>query len=169
MNPTRHLIRPAAEADIESIVRIWHEGWLDGHLGHVPDVLGEQRNPEDFSTRCRARLPEFQVATVADTVAGLVVVAGSEVEQIYVDREHRGTGVANMLLNHAEHMVYSAGYPRAWLAVVEGNRRAQRFYRRNGWRDTGALVYAAALGEATADVATRRFEKLVRDSGEGDA
>ena len=32
-------LRPAAAADLAAIARIWREGWVDGHQGHVPAAL----------------------------------------------------------------------------------------------------------------------------------
>ena len=32
-------IRPAADADMAAVADLWHEGWHDGHAGHVPDGL----------------------------------------------------------------------------------------------------------------------------------
>jgi putative acetyltransferase len=88
------------------------------------------------------------VAAVDDVVAGFVMVAGDEVEQVYVDRDFRGTGVAELLLDEAERQVAESGHRSAWLAVVAGNARARSFYARRGWRDEGDLAYdVVALGE----------------------
>jgi len=32
-------IRPAGAADMAAVADLWHEGWHDGHAGHVPDGL----------------------------------------------------------------------------------------------------------------------------------
>ena len=69
------------------------------------------------------------------------MVAGDEVEQVYVDRAFRGSGVAALLLDEAERQVAAAGHDVAWLAVVVGNARAQAFYARRGWTDEGDLAY----------------------------
>jgi GNAT superfamily N-acetyltransferase len=66
------------------------------------------------------------------------MVVDDEIEQIYVASEHRGTGAATELLLHAERRVAANGFLAAWLAVVDGNVRARRFYERNGWTDGGA-------------------------------
>ena len=54
------------------------------------------------------------VAIVADAVAGFVMVVDDEVQQLYVARDYRGTGVATALL--AEPSVRSSGTPPAGLA-----------------------------------------------------
>jgi GNAT superfamily N-acetyltransferase len=75
---------------------------------------------------------------VDGAVAGFVMVVGDEVEQVYVSRDHRGSGVAALLLGEAERQVRAGGHAKAWLAVVEGNGRARAFYERAGWTDEGS-------------------------------
>jgi hypothetical protein len=49
-------------------------------------------------------------------------------------------------------------FAAGWLAVVAGNARARRFYERNGWRDAGAIDYAAEIRGGTLPVPCRRYE-----------
>src|SRR4051812_9251395 len=137
-------LRPARHADAARIAAIWHAGWRDGHLGHVPDELVAARTPENFRTRAAARVSDATVAEVGGVVGGFVMVAGDEVEQVFVDASFRGGGVADALLAEAERLVAAGGHAVAWLAVVPGNARARRFYERSGWADDGAFDYVAA-------------------------
>ena len=72
----------------------------------------------------RNRIADTTVATVDGAVAGFVMVVDDEVEQVYVSASHRGTGIAGLLMAEAEQQVRANGHPKAWLAVVEGNARA---------------------------------------------
>lgn len=152
------VVRPATDDDLGEVVRIWHEGWLDAHLGHVPEGLLPHRQRKHFQQLAQARLATMSVAVVEDGIAGFVVVKHDEVEQLYVDRPRRGTGVAVALLRKAETTVRLAGHTRAWLAVVAGNQRARAFYERLGWRDTGPMSYQAQTATGTFPVPTRRYE-----------
>ena len=158
-------LRPARDADAAAVGRIWRDGWRDGHLGHVPPALVAVRTPESFLSRAAARVGDTVVAVVttdggAEVVAGFVMTAGDEVEQVYVAAAHRGTGVAAALLAEAERVLAAAGHPEAWLAVVAGNTRARRFYERCGWSDAGPLDYAAKVpGRGTLPVPTHRYTK----------
>jgi ribosomal protein S18 acetylase RimI-like enzyme len=136
-------LRPARANDAETVATIWYAGWRDGHLGHVPDALVAARTEESFGTRAAERVGDTTVATVDDAVAGFVMVVGDEVEQVYVDERHRGTGVAKQLLAEAARRVQANGHRTAWLAVATGNERARRFYARQGWTDEGAFDYPA--------------------------
>jgi ribosomal protein S18 acetylase RimI-like enzyme len=154
-------LRPARAEDARTVADIWHGAWRDAHVGHVPPALLDHRRLADFQERVPPRLPETTVAATSAGVVGFVVVREDEVEQIFVAGAARGQGVADALLEHAERVI-AARFPVAWLAVVEGNARARRFYERNGWRDTRGFDYAAETRDGTLPVPCRRYEKPVR-------
>lgn len=158
-------LRAATPDDIEAIAILWHSGWLDGHLGHVPESIRPYRRLVDFRRRVPARVHETTVATVASCVVGFVTVHDDEVEQIYVAENARGGGTATALLRHAEQVI-AGRFDVGWLAVVAGNTRARRFYARNGWCDAGAVDYAAEITSGTLLVPCRRYEKCLGD-GQG--
>jgi GNAT superfamily N-acetyltransferase len=152
-------LRQATADDVPKIAEIWHLGWRDGHLGFVPQELVAARHQDSFWTRAAQRINDTTVAVIDGDVAGLVMVVGDEVEQVYVAASHRGTGVADMLLTEAERQVARAGHATAWLAVVAGNTRARRFYERRGWADAGPFTYAAAGQDGPISVPARRYVK----------
>jgi len=152
------IVRRATADDVGVVARIWHTGWGDGHLGHVPPDLVRYRNLEQFVSRARDRLDCTWVAVSFERVIGFVVVKGDEVEQIYVDRPARGTGVAAALLHTAEAEIRRAGHRRAWLAVVAGNERARSFYSRLGWGDAGPFSYLAVTDVGSFPVPSHRYE-----------
>jgi ribosomal protein S18 acetylase RimI-like enzyme len=159
-----YTLRPASGEDADAVGRIWRHGWADGHLGHVPEALVAARTPESFMSRAAERVGDTVVAVVGagPDVAGFVMVVGDEVEQVYVSADHRGSGVAELLLAEAERLVAANAHPRAWLAVVAGNTRARRFYERRGWADEGPFDYAAAVDGGTVTVPVHRYVKPVR-------
>jgi ribosomal protein S18 acetylase RimI-like enzyme len=159
------ILRPATADDVEAIADLFHRGWHEVHPGRVPDGLTERRTREAFGDRVARRVAETDETTVADVggeIAGFIMVAGDEAEQVYVDRAYRGTGIATALLTEAERQIAAAGHEAAWLVVVRGNERAQAFYARQGWMDEGDHDYpVAALGEHFISPC-RRFTKGVR-------
>lgn len=161
------VLRAARPEDVDALAELWHRGWRDGHEGHVPEELYRHRDAADFRRRVPPRVPVTTVATLGGRVVGFVTVQDDEVEQVYVDGPARGTGVAGALLDAGERAV-AERFDTAWLAVVDGNARARRFYARRGWHDAGPLEYAAEVTTG-ADGATghvivpcRRYEKSVR-------
>lgn len=159
------ILRPATTADVDAIAVLFHRGWHDVHPGRVPDGLSARRTPEAFHDRVSRRVAETDETTVAEIdgdIAGFIMVSGDEAEQVYVDRAHRGSGVAALLLTEAERQIAAAGHEVAWLAVVRGNDRAQAFYAKQGWVDEGDHDYpVTALGEEFVSPC-RKFTKRVR-------
>ena len=159
------MLRAATPDDVEAIARLWHQGWRDGHLGHVPEALEPHRTLAHFRLRVPPRVRRTTVATTADDIVGFVTAHHDEVEQLFVAQGARGGGVADALLRHAEQVI-AAGFEVAWLAVVAGNARARRFYERNGWRDAGGFDYGAEIEGGTLLVPSRRYEKgMTRTEG----
>ena len=153
-----YIVRKATSNDVSAIARIWHTGWADGHLGHVPPELVKYRNQEQFVTRAGDRLGSTWIAESNGEPVGFVVVRDDELEQIYVDRSARGTGAAALLLHKGEAEIREAGHRHAWLAVVAGNQRARSFYSRLGWRDTGPMSYLAETELGPLAIPCHRYE-----------
>jgi len=153
-------LRAATPGDVDAIAELWCAGWLDAHEGRVPEALLEHRRLDSFRERVPVRLDTTTVAVADHRLAGFVMTHVDEIEQLYVEREFRGTGVAACLLSHGEQEV-SERFSMAWLAVVDGNHRARRFYERSGWHDGGPFETPAwtARGTETIAVPVRRYEK----------
>lgn len=146
-------VRRATLADAGAVVRVWHDAWHDAHDGHVPEGLVAARTPITFEERVDGVLPRALVAEVDGVVAGFVAVLDEEVELLFVDAPHRGTGVATDLLAAAE------ARGATWLSVVAGNARARRFYERQGYADAGPDEETVTVHGATYVVLGRRYEK----------
>ncbi|AKU15862.1 GNAT family N-acetyltransferase [Luteipulveratus mongoliensis] len=153
---TGTVLRPAQDTDAAAVAEIWREGWVDGHSGHVPDELVAFRTEDSFRTRAVERVGDTTVAETDGAVAGFIMVLADEVEQVYVRRTARGSGVAGDLLAEGVRQVGAAGYDRAWLAVATGNSRARRFYEREGWQDEGAFDHPVEGPDGTIDVPCHR-------------
>ena len=157
-------IREATPEDADQVAEIWHLGWQDGHLGFVPQELLDVRTEESFRIRALDRVGDTTVATIDGAVAGFVMVVEDEVEQVYVSALHRGSGVAAVLMSEAEQQVRANGHPKAWLAVVAGNKRARAFYEKAGWHDEGPFDYTASAESGPIVVPAHRYTKLVSPS-----
>jgi ribosomal protein S18 acetylase RimI-like enzyme len=154
----RCTIRKALAADVEAITHIWHDGWRDGHLGHVPPGLVPHRHEAQFRTRALSQIDATWVAESEGGIVGFVAIKGDELEHLYVDRASRGTGVADMLIRTGAQAILAAGHHCAWLAVVAGNQRARAFYTRLGWRDAGPFVHMVVTEDGPFPVPSHRYE-----------
>lgn len=145
-----------------AVADIWHVAWHLTHPGHVPDGLTAARTLAAFHERTPARVLDTTVAEVDGQVVGFTMTAGDEVEQVFVDPDHHGSGIAAVLLSGAEGRVAAAGHDTAWLAVATGNARARRFYEKQGWADEGDLAYEVTAGGERFVSPCRRYTKRVR-------
>lgn len=155
------LLRMASPTDCEAIARVWHAAWHDAHTGVVPARLLPHRGLahfRDLATACAGRIT---VAVQAQHVVGFVAADDDELELLFVGAAARGTGVADALIAHAERQI-SERHALAYLLVVDGNVRAQRFYQRHGFRDAGPFAYEAPIPGGSVPVPHRRYEKALR-------
>jgi GNAT superfamily N-acetyltransferase len=88
---------------------------------------------------------EIVAFTCANHQSGLVWA-------LFVDPAHEGRGHGRALLDAALAELRAAGHAQAWLTTGSGTR-AERFYRRHGWREMGRsidgqIVFIRALAEA---------------------
>jgi ribosomal protein S18 acetylase RimI-like enzyme len=63
-----------------------------------------------------------------------------ELYAIYLDPRCWGRAIGKALLLRAEESLRGSGFDRAVLYVLEGNERAERFYRSAGWEQDGSKV-----------------------------
>ena len=75
----------------------------------------------------------------------------AELNAIHVHPERHGSGAATALHDEILDIMRAAGCGSAILWVLEGNERAQAFYRRNGWTFDGTRD-SHPIGGADADI-----------------
>jgi ribosomal protein S18 acetylase RimI-like enzyme len=63
-----------------------------------------------------------------------------ELYTIYLHPSRWGTGIGRALMRRAEEALRASGFQSAILYVLEGNERAERFYRAAGWGEDGSKV-----------------------------
>lgn len=158
-------IRAARTDELGALVRLWHEAWHDAHAAIVPAALVRIRTPGNFRERLQAMLPRVRVALVDGAPAGLCVVKGEELDQLFVAAHARGSGVAAALLQDAERSMAVAGIATAWLACAIGNERAARFYGKHGWRHAGTVTISLPVPGGVFELETWRYEKRLGPAG----
>lgn len=137
---------------------IWFEGWHDAHAGIIPDQVVRLRTFESFRQRLPHVLPELRTAGAGGRPMGFAIVNDDELDQLYVGRPARGTGLAARLVTDALHRIRRKGHMRAWLACGIGNERAARFYETNGWRRDGVVRHKLETTEGIFELDVWRYE-----------
>jgi len=144
-------VRLATRADADAIGRLQVETWRIAYSGLLPqetidafDVSARQALWREGLARTPRPGSATFVALVEGEVIGFATVGASHSEDgtgelyaIYVDAARWGHGAGRELIQHAEVSLRESGFPRALLWVIEGNERAERFYRAAGWRRDG--------------------------------
>ncbi len=69
------------------------------------------------------------------------------IDEFYVKHEYRESGIGSRALSQAEEHLVGMGVKAMYLLVMPGNDRAEQFYRRAGYDDTGRLLLSKGLGE----------------------
>jgi GNAT superfamily N-acetyltransferase len=79
------------------------------------------------------------VVTLNDEIIGTFGIESrsretTELRRMYLDRRHRGTGLAQRMLEYAEARARALGFATMILSTAEIQRAALTFYRKNGYR-----------------------------------
>lgn len=158
-------IRPAESADAPEVARVWRAGWLDAHVGHVPDALMAERTESYFSQTAEDLVDSTLVAVDDDgTLLGVVLLHDDELFQLAVAQGARCRGIGRALVSAAEDRI-GLDHDRAELSVVAANTPARRLYERCGWTDLGEVVHharAANLDDEPIPVVVHHFVKQLR-------
>ena len=155
-------VRPAQESEVDSLATLWHAGWTDAHATIVPAELKKVRTLESFRDRLRAGLANVTTLGPIGAPLGLCWLKESELYQLYVAAQARGTGVARALMADAEARLLSAGVDVAWLACAIGNERAARFYEKSGWHRARNMINVLDTTAGTFHLEVWRYEKSLR-------
>jgi len=154
-------VRAAEPADFEPLADLWFEQWNAAHAALVPSALTALRTLADFRRRLLEYEDRLHVVGPVGAPLGFYVLKGHELDQIYVAPSVQGTGVAQMLLSNAEARIAAVGHDTAMLVCTKGNERAQRFYRRNGWKLARTDVAMLDTSDGPFAMEADIFEKVV--------
>jgi len=154
-------LRPATTSDTDPLARLWYDAWQDGHSAVAPADLLRLRTFDNFRTRGPALLPATTVFENDGELLGFCTVEGDELNQLFVARSARGTGIAAELLADGEKRLHKSGVTTAWLACAIGNDRAARFYTKCGWVNTGAAISLINAPGKKIEIEIWRFEKTL--------
>lgn len=136
-------IRIARETDAEGLVHAHEAAWdaaLAPIVGSRLDELAPLAQRVEGARGSLADPPENARAWVAERGGGIVGMATAhddELRSLYVAPVAWGTGVAQELMGAALEWMAGRGVREAFLWVGEENRRARRFYEREGWTADG--------------------------------
>jgi ribosomal protein S18 acetylase RimI-like enzyme len=153
------LVRDVKLMEIAQLAGIWFEGWHAAHAQIVPAQLVRMRTLKSFEERLHGAAAHVRVAEVAGAPVGFYLLKGSELYQLYVASNARGSGVAATLMADAEAALDKKGVQIAWLACAIGNDRAARFYEKCGWLRIRTVTDDVEVSDGTFALEVWRYEK----------
>ena len=136
-------IRRMTEADCEAIGELYSAAWKEGYKGLLPQELLDKITPERYEVRSHVNGFLDEGSFVA--VEGERIVAHcharavddpkgwGEIHTLYTHPEYWRQGYGTAVLRRAEEWLCEHGFTNVYLYVLEGNERAERFYRAQGY------------------------------------
>ena len=156
------VVRDAKASEIHGLAKLWFDGWHETHAHLVPMELAQLRTLRSFQERLVAALDRVRVVGPADAPVGFCISKGSELHQLYVSSEARGSDIAAALIRDAEARLKEGGVSTAWLACAIGNDRAAKFYEKRGWMRSGTVIEHLETGSGTFPLEVWRYQKSLQ-------
>ena len=146
-------IRPATRADIDTLIEFTIREASEAE-GAELDVAAARRgvhaafDDPPRATYWVAETPRGQIVASTSVVTEWSDFHGGDywwVQSIFIVREHRGTGLLQLLLDHLAGMAVVAGALDLRLYAHQGNERALRAYERSGFALAPYVIMRRAL------------------------
>lgn len=144
-----------APVGMETIFEQYIAMTIDGELKQLLEVFSE------------AKRNAFWVVEGADQIVGSFgiesrSVSETELRRMYLDKEYRGLGIAQRMLDCAQAEARALGFTKMIVSTAQIQRAADRFYRRNGFRQVRMEVAETMTPKQAGGGLTRfHFEKAL--------
>jgi ribosomal protein S18 acetylase RimI-like enzyme len=165
------VFRDAVPADLPAIDRVFRTSFCDTFADlYRPDDL-EAFLGQFTSAAWREEFEEaryrFRVAEAGGEIVGFVKLGPSalpietdkraiELRQIYILKQHHGSGIAAALIDWAIEQARRQGFEELYLTVYVDNNRAKRFYDRYGFEAVGRYDFMVG-SQADEDIIMRKI------------
>jgi N-acetylglutamate synthase-like GNAT family acetyltransferase len=119
--------RELAPAGMEEMFERYIATIIDGELKQLAEVFSE------------AKRNAFWVVESAGEIVGCFGIESqgaddTELRRMYLDKSHRGGGIAQRMLDHAQAQARALGFTKMILSTAEIQRSAVGLYRKSGFR-----------------------------------
>jgi len=154
------VIRPFETADLPAVATLHAVSRRHAYAGLLPADALARVTPEAMLAEWESLLAKnparrLIVADESGDLVGFCMTTlrpdTAELNAIHVHPDHHGSGTATALHDEILEIMRTDGCGSAYLWVLEGNERAQAFYRRNGWTFDGTRD-SHTIGGADADI-----------------
>ena len=99
---------------------------IDGELKQLPEIFSETKRNAFWVVECASAIVGsfgIESRSASDT----------ELRRMYLDREYRGRGIAQRMLNYAQTQARALGFSKLIVSTAEIQKAADKFYRKSGF------------------------------------
>ena len=162
------LVRDAIPSDADGVARVHVRTWQTAYRGLLPDAYLDSLKAEDRARRYTFGLsdpatPQTLVALDSGELVGFATVRTlpedpgvGELCALHVDPTHWNRRIGLALIEAARARLSEHGSRRARLWLLEGNARAERFYRLDRWQPDGTRRTEEVWGASVVEVGFTR-------------
>ena len=145
------LLRPAEPGDALAVARVHVRSWQVAYRGLIDDAYLDSLRPEDRAARYDFThvdpLRPYTIVAIEDRqILGFATIMPSrdedlleagELAALYLDPEFWDRGIGVALITAARAELVERRFKDAFLWILTGNKRAARFYEKDGWMEDG--------------------------------
>jgi len=148
----RRINRELAPAGMEELFEQYIATTINGELKNLSEVFSEVRRNSFWVVEDGSVVGSFGIESRSET--------GTELRRMYLDRGYRGLGIAKRMLDHAEERARALGFSKMLVSTAAIQKAADKFYRRNGFRQVRVEVAEEMTPKQAGGGLTRfHFEK----------
>jgi GNAT superfamily N-acetyltransferase len=147
--------RELAPAGMEELFEQYIAMTIEGELRRLLDIFSD------------AKRNAFWVVDGPNKIVGSFGIESrsaseTELRRMYLDEDYRGLGIAQRMLDYAQTTARALGFTKMIVSTAQIQRAADRFYRKNGFRQTRTEVADVMTAKQAGGGLTRfHFEKAL--------
>jgi GNAT superfamily N-acetyltransferase len=164
-------IRSARPSEALLVANVHVRSWQAGYAGLLPKEYLDGLRAEDrvtrydFSSTAQDKAHTIVALNDESQVVGFATVRGNlnddaldqgELNALYVDPLFWRLGIGSELISAARRLLLERGFQSAFLWLLDGNTRGERFYRNDGWLPDGETRSEILWGTFVSEVRYRR-------------
>src|SRR6516225_80602 len=148
----RRINRELAPTGMEELFEQYIATTINGELKILSEVFSEVRRNSFWVVEDGSIVGSFGIESRSET--------DTELRRMYLDRGYRGLGIAKRMLDHAEERARALGFSKMLVSTAAIQKAADKFYRRNGFRQVRVEVAEEMTPKQAGGGLTRfHFEK----------
>lgn len=163
------------ESDRKAVGELYAAAWKEGYKGLLPRVFLDEIVPERWSDRNVFLDDGSFVALDGDKIAAHCHARPAseadwrgwgEIHTMYTHPDYWRQGYGTAVFRQAEKWLYEQGFDEVYLFVLEGNSRAECFYKSQGFFPNGGTLCCEIGGAVVTDNRFTKYSSRFTSYGE---